>query len=127
MDIVNQQFPQDIRKLSSLKTPEQILKMKKAGQICVTILNTLGDHIKPGATTLDLDKLVGDLMKKYSAELDRSDLDGHQYNDEQNAFFQINDVIARGMASDTPLQAGDIVSVDISLKKDGWCGDTTKM
>ena len=42
-------------------------------------------------------------------------------------FFTRNNIIARGTATDEPLRHGDILGIDISIKKDGWCGDTQKM
>lgn len=116
-----------LENLAHVKTLDQIAKMKEAGRICAEILNILGDHIKPGVTTRQLDKLAGELMAKYGTELDRQDLEGHTYSDEQNVFFTLNNVVARGMASDEPLKSGDIIGIDLSLKKEGWCGDTQKM
>ncbi|MEA2909359.1 MAG: methionyl aminopeptidase, partial [Bradyrhizobium sp.] len=73
-----------LSELARIKTPEQIAKMKEAGRICAEILNTLGNHIRPGVTTRQLDKLAGDLMARYGAELDRQDLEGYDYAAEQN-------------------------------------------
>jgi methionyl aminopeptidase len=127
VNILESQAKKPIHELSKIKTPAEIAKMKEAGRICAEILNILGDHIKPGVTTRQLDKLAGELITKYGAELDREDLEGYNYADEQNVFFTLNNIVARGMADDTPLNAGDILGIDISLKKDGWCGDTQKM
>ena len=127
VNILARQEKRPMSELAHIKTPEQIAKMKVAGSICAEILNILGDHIKPGVTTRQLDNLAGDLMAKYGTELDRQDLEGNTYSDEQNVFFTLNSVVARGLASDEPLEAGDIIGIDLSLKKDGWCGDTQKM
>lgn len=126
-DILIEQAKKDIRELSPIRTPEQIAKMKEAGRICAEILNLLGEHVKPGITTKELDDLALKLMKQYGAELDREDLEGYNYAEDQTVFFTLNNVVARGMASDEPLKAGDILGIDLSLKKDGWCGDTQKM
>jgi methionyl aminopeptidase len=127
LNVLIEQEEKPLSELARIKTPEQIAKMKEAGRICAEILNTLGDHIRPGVTTRQLDKLADDLMARYGAELDRQDLEGYDYAAEQNVFFTLNNVVARGMASDEPLRAGDSLGIDLSLKKEGWCGDTQKM
>ena len=127
MNILTEQEKKPISELAHIKTPEQIARMKEAGQICAEILNILGEHIKPGVTTRQVDKLAGKLMSKYGTELDRDDLEGNNYSSEQNVFFTLNNIVARGMASDEPLKAGDILGIDLSLKKNSWCGDTQKM
>ena len=125
--ILTQQLTRPMSEMAHIKTPVEIAKMKEAGRICAEILNILGDNIRPGVTTRYLDNLAGELMAKYGTELDRADLEGHVYGETQNVFFTLNNVVARGMASDEPLQAGDILGIDLSLKKEGWCGDTQKM
>lgn len=128
MDILKEQEKSDLSELTYIKTPEQIAKMREAGRICAEILNLLGDHIKPGVTTRQLDKLAHDLIvDTYQAEVDRTDLEGFSYADDQSVFFTLNNVIARGTASDEPLQHGDILGIDMSIKKDGWCGDTSAL
>ncbi len=127
MDILIKQTEMDIHKLSPIRTPEQIAKLKEAGRICAEILNTLGEQVKPGVTTRELDNLALKLINQYQADLDREDLEGYNYGEDQTVFFTLNNIVARGAASDEPLKAGDILGIDLSLKKDGWCGDTQKM
>ena len=116
----------DLHQLSPIRTPEQIAKMKEAGRVCAEILNLLGEAVEPGITTKELDELALKYMTQYDAELDREDLEGYNYSNNQTVFFTLNDVVARGMASDIPLKSGDILGIDLSFKKDGWCGDTSK-
>ncbi len=127
MDILIKQTEMDIHKLSPIRTLEQIAKLKEAGRICAEILNTLGEQVKPGVTTRELDNLALKLINQYQADLDREDLEGYNYGEDQTVFFTLNNIVARGAASDEPLKAGDILGIDLSLKKDGWCGDTQKM
>ena len=126
-DVLLEQMKQDIKSLSPIRTPEEIGKLREAGRICAEILNLLGEHIKPGVTTKELDDLALKYMHGYGAELDREDLEGYNYAKEQVVFFTLNNVVARGVASDTPLKSGDILGIDLSVKKDNWCGDTQKM
>lgn len=126
-NILQHQKKQLISELLRVKTHDEIIKMKCSGNVCAEILNILGDYVRPGVTTRELDNIAGELMAKYGAELDRSDLEGYVYTDTQNVFFTLNNIVARGMATDEPLKAGDILGIDLSLTKDGWCGDTQKM
>lgn len=127
MSILIEQAGMDIHKLSPIRTPGQISKLREAGRICAEILNILGDQVRPGITTRELDNLALKLIHQYGADLDREDLEGYNYGEDQTVFFTLNNIVARGAASDAPLKAGDILGIDLSLKKDGWCGDTQKM
>ena|SRR3990167_49917 len=127
MDTLIEQAKIDIRKLSPIRTQEQIAKMKEAGRICAEILNLLGEQVKPGVTTRELDNWTLKLIHQHGAELDREDLEGYNYAEDQAVFFTLNNIVARGTASDEPLKAGDILGIDLSIRKEGWCGDTQKM
>ncbi len=126
-NVIMEQTELDIKKLSPIRTPEQIEKMREAGRISAETLNLLGEQIKPGITTKELDILALKYIQQYGAELDREDLEGYNYGEDQAVFFTLNNIVARGMATDIPLKAGDILGIDLSLKKEGWCGDTQKM
>lgn len=114
--------------LISIKTPEEIDKMREAGRIAAQVLVELTPHIKPGVTKSQLNKIAYDLIVvKYKAEIDREDLEGNDYASYAAVSFGHNEIIFNGEVDDHPLQVGDIIGVDISIKKDGWCGDTQRM
>ncbi len=128
MTILTDQEKIDIRTISPIRTPAEIQKMKTAGNIAAQILNILGEHVKPGITSRELDKMAHDLIiNDFKAEVDRTDLEGHQSHSSQCIYFSRNEIAARGEVDDVPLKQGDIFGIDLSLKKDGWCGDTQKM
>ena len=128
MDVLISQMKQDVNTISHIKTPAEIAKMREAGRISAEILDALDEYVKPGVTTRQLDKIANDLVvKTYHAEIDRADLEGHVFSSEQAVFFSLNHVIARGECSDIPLKKGDILGVDLSIRKDDYCGDTQKM
>lgn len=126
-DDIVKQLKLDIKHISPIRSPQEIAKMREAGAVCAKILNLIGEQVRPGVTTRELDILAGKLMEEFGVEPDREDLEGYDYIDDQNVFFTLNNVVARGMASDEPLKSGDLMGIDLSLKKDGWCGDTQKM
>ncbi|GKZ27275.1 methionine aminopeptidase 2 [Aspergillus brasiliensis] len=110
-----------------LKTPEEVAKLRKAGWICARILEDISPHVQPGVTKSQLnDKLHDLIVNKYEAEVDREDLTGYDSSSFASVSFSHNDIAFNGEASDEPLKRGDVFGIDVSIKKDGWCGDTSR-
>ena len=112
----------------SIKTPDQIAMMREAGKICAQILSELTPHVKPGVTSQHINDIAYDLIvNKYGAQVDREDLSG--YDSSQYACISIahNEIAFSGEPSAIPLKTGDLFGVDVSVKKEGWCGDTQRM
>lgn len=125
--IILDQQTRNKNELCSIKTSKEIKKMKEAGQICARILIELGEFIKPGITTISLDKICRDLIEnKYKVQIDRSDLEGNDNSNISSFSYSRNHVVAFGELDDVPLQRGDVFGLDISIKKDGWCGDSAR-
>ena len=126
--ILVQQLNKDQKNLYTIKTPEEIEKMRIAGNIAAQILEILNNHVKHGVTTRELDAITYDLItNRFNAETDRTDLEGHDANSSQCIYYNHNEIIARGEINDNKLKNGDIFGIDLSLKKDGYCADTQKM
>ena len=120
-----QKAPKD---LYTIKTPEEIEKMRIAGRLAAKVLEDLGEMVKPGITTRQLEQTCRDLIvKKYGAEIDRTDLEGNSLSEFECFTFTRNHVFGLCAVDDAPLQKGEIFGLDISLKKDGWCGDTSRV
>jgi methionyl aminopeptidase len=114
--------------LISIKTPDQIAMMREAGKICAQILSELTAHVTPGVTSQHINDIAYDLIvNKYDAQVDREDLSG--YDSSQYACISIahNEIAFSGEPSKIPLKTGDLFGVDVSIKKEGWCGDTQRM
>jgi methionyl aminopeptidase len=111
-----------------IKTPEEIKQLKVSGGICAKILDEISPFVKPGATKRQLNDQIEDLIHdKYSAEVDRLEADAqHSASDRIAACFGHNNIIANAEPDHQPLQIGDIFGIDISIRKNGWCGDTRK-
>lgn len=111
-----------------IKTAQEIEKLKISGSICANILDEISPFVIPGVTKKKLNDLIHDLIcNKYSAEVDRLETDAEtNASDRISACFGHNNVIVNAEPDNIPLQIGDIFGIDISIKKNGWCGDTRK-
>ena len=109
----------------SLKTPEQIEKMRVAGKMAAEVLEMIGDHVKPGITTGELDKICHDYIvneqKAIPAPLNYKGFP-------KSICTSVNHVVCHGIPSDKKtLKDGDIVNIDVTVIFDGYHGDTSKM
>jgi methionyl aminopeptidase len=116
----------------SIKTADEIDKMRAAGHVCARVLEDISPHIVPGVTLDELNTLTRSLIvDTYGAEADRlvaaaDEGTGMASTTRVAACFGLNDIVANAEATDRALQAGDLFGIDVSARKDGWCGDTRK-
>ena len=107
-----------------LKTKEEIEQMRVAGRLAGEVLRMIGPHIKPGVTTGELDEIchrhITEVQDAIPAPLNYRGFP-------KSICTSVNDVICHGIPGDKVLKDGDIVNVDITVIKDGWHGDTSKM
>jgi len=109
----------------TIKTPEQIEKMRVAGKLAAEVLEMIVPHVKPGATTEDLDRLchdyIVDVQKAVPANVGYKGFP-------KTICASVNHVICHGIPSPGKvLKDGDIVNIDVTVIKDGWHGDTSRM
>ena len=97
--------------------------MRKAGQLAAEALDMLVEHVKPGATTEELDDLV------MAFAHDRGAIPAPlNYRGFPKAICtSINHVVCHGIPNSKPLKEGDILNIDVTLILDGWHGDTSRM
>ena len=111
----------------SIKSPAEIAMLRSAGAICAKILEILGPHVRPGVTKKELNKIAHDLIvNKFEAEVDREDLTGYDCSDFASVSFSHNEIAFNGEATELPLKRGDLFGIDVSIKKEGWGGDTAR-
>ena len=115
----------------SLKTPEQIEKMRIAGRLAGEVLDMIGPHVQPGVTTEQLDRLCHDyivnVQKAIPAPLGYGGGPGRMPFP-KSICTSINHVVCHGIPTEKKtLKKGDIINIDITVIKDGWYGDTSKM
>lgn len=103
-----------------LRTAKEIEKMRKACIISAGALQVAGEAVKPGVTTYEIDQIAYRYIKKQGAEPNFLNL----YGFPATACISINDEVIHGIPSKTRvLQEGDIVSIDLGAKVDGYNGD----
>lgn len=108
----------------SIKTPDDIAKMRIAGRLAAQVLEMIEEHVKVGVTTDELNTLchnyIVDVQQAIPAPLN--------YNGfPKSICTSINHVVCHGIPNDKPLKDGDIINIDITVIKDGYFGDTSKM
>ncbi|MDX1633430.1 MAG: type I methionyl aminopeptidase [Marinobacter sp.] len=109
----------------TIKTPEEIEKMRVAGRLAAEVLEMIGDYVKPGVTTEELDRICHDYIvneqKAIPAPLNYKGFP-------KSICTSVNHVICHGIPSEKKvLKNGDIVNIDITVIKDEYHGDTSKM
>ncbi|MDP3705747.1 MAG: type I methionyl aminopeptidase [Legionellaceae bacterium] len=111
--------------MTLIKSPEQIEKMRIAGQLTAKVLEAVSDIIKPGMTTMDIDTFCEDYIRNTLKAIPGSK---GQYGYPYSVNTSLNHVICHGMPSDNQiLKKGDIVNVDITVIYEGYYGDSSKM
>jgi methionyl aminopeptidase len=113
----------------TIKSPEEIEKMRIAGRLAAEVLDFIGPHIKPGVTTAEIDRLCHDYMTEVQqtipAPLNYAPPGYRPYP--KSICTSVNHVVCHGIPGDKRLKAGDIVNIDITVIKDGYHGDTSRM
>jgi len=107
------------------KTPEQIEKMRVAGRLTAEVLDMIGDYIKPGVSTGEIDRICHEhIVNKQDAVPAPLNYKGFP----KSVCTSVNHVICHGIPDDKKiLKKGDIINVDVTVIKDGWYGDSSRM
>ncbi|MCL2633769.1 MAG: type I methionyl aminopeptidase [Oscillospiraceae bacterium] len=107
----------------SIKSPKEISLMMKSCEISARALEFAGSIIRPGISTWEIDKALGEFIKSRGARPSFKGL----YGFPGNACFSINDELIHGIpAKRRILKSGDIVSIDVGAFKSGFHGDNTR-
>ena len=112
-----------------LKTLEEIEKMRVAGKLASEVLDFITPFVKPGVTTGELDALCHDYMvnvqKTIPAPLNYTPPGYTPYP--KSICTSVNHQVCHGIPGDKKLKSGDIVNIDVTVIKDGYHGDTSRM
>lgn len=107
-----------------IKTPEEIAKMRVAGQLAVEVLDMIAPYVQEGISTNELNRLCHDyivnVQKTIPAPLNYRGFP-------KSICTSVNHQVCHGIPTDRPLKDGDIVNIDITIIKEGYHGDTSKM
>lgn len=107
----------------TVKTPEQIEKMRESGKIVAEVLEEIAKHIKPGISTIELDKIALDYIISRGAK--PSFLHYHGYP--ASICASIDDVVVHGIPKkNLVLQEGQIIGIDVGAVKNGYHGDAAR-
>ncbi len=113
----------------TIKNEAEIAGMRVAGRLAAEVLDLLAPHMKPGISTEAIDKIAHDHIVHEQgaipAPLNYAPPGYTPYP--KSICTSINHQVCHGIPNDRPLKNGDIVNVDVTVIKDGWHGDTSRM
>ncbi len=113
----------------TIKSAEEIEKMRVAGRLAAEVLDFIEPHVKPGVTTEELDRLchayIVDEQRAVPAPLNYAP-PGYQPFP-KSICTSVNHVVCHGIPGEKRLKAGDVVNIDVTIIKDGYHGDTSRM
>ncbi|WP_295361830.1 type I methionyl aminopeptidase [Arenimonas sp.] len=109
----------------SLKSPEDIERMRVAGRLAAEVLQVVAPHVKPGVSTAELDRICHDHIVNVQGAIPANV--GYK-GFPATVCTSVNNVICHGIPSESKiLKDGDIINIDVTVIKDGWHGDTSRM
>lgn len=111
-----------------LKSPREIELMRAAGGLVHDILDEIEEHIRPGVTTAELDRLASQRIEQAGATALFLGVKNPQASFPFPASIcsSVNEEVVHGIPDDRPLDEGDIVSVDCGVRLKGYCGDSAR-
>ncbi len=113
----------------TIKSADDIERMRLAGRLASEVLDFIEPHVRPNVTTDELDRLCHDYMvgvqKTIPAPLHYAPPGYTPYP--RSICTSVNHVVCHGVPGDKRLKAGDVVNIDITVIKDGFHGDTSRM
>ncbi len=108
----------------SLRTAEELAMSRRAGHLAAEVLHMLGQHIRPGITTDEIDRMCHDHIVNVQQAIPANvGYNGYP----KTVCTSVNHVVCHGIPSAKQLKKGDIVNVDVAVRKDGWFGDCSRM
>ena len=111
-----------------INSAEDIEHMRESCRLASQVLDHIAPHIRPGITTLEIDRLGLECMNQQGT---KSATIGYQPPGmvpyPGHLCTSVNHVVCHGIPNDKPLKKGDVMNIDITVIKDGWHGDTSRM
>ena len=108
----------------TIKTPEEQDKMRVAGRLAADVLDMIGDYVKPGITTNE----INEICHKHITEVQDAVPAPLNYRGfPKSVCTSVNHVVCHGIPGERRLKSGDAVNIDITVIKDGFHGDTSRM
>ncbi len=108
----------------TIKSPEEQERMRTAGRLAAEVLDMIRAHVVPGVTTEELDRLCHDYIVHVQKAIPANvNYKGYP----KTLCTSVNHVVCHGIPGDRVLKGGDIVNIDVTVIKDGFHGDTSRM
>ena len=107
-----------------IKTLEQQGKMRIAGKLASEVLDMIGDYVKPGVSTLELDQICNNYIVNTQETIPANV--GYR-GFPATTCTSINHVVCHGIPNEKGLKNGDILNIDVTVIKNGFHGDTSRM
>jgi methionyl aminopeptidase len=108
-----------------LKNDKQIAQMRVAGQLAAEVLAMIREYVVPGVTTEELDRRCHDYIRRVQ-KATPANVGYHGFP--KTLCTSVNGVVCHGIPNEREvLKDGDIVNIDVTVIKDGWHGDTSRM
>ena len=108
----------------TIKTPDEIAKMRVAGRLAAEVLEMIGPHVQAGITTGELDAICHDYIVNVQHAIP-APLNYRGFP--RSICTSVNHVVCHGIPGDRKLKDSDIINIDITVIKDEYHGDTSKM
>jgi methionyl aminopeptidase len=108
----------------TIKTPDEILKMRTAGRLAAEVLEMIEPQVREGITTAELDRICHDYIVNVQHAIP-APLNYHGFP--KSICTSVNHVVCHGIPNEKRLKSGDLINIDITVIKDGYHGDTSKM
>ncbi len=108
----------------TIKNPQEIEKMRVAGRLAAQVLTMIEPHVKAGVTTAELDAIC---HRYIVDELDAVPAPLNYRGFPKSVCTSVNHVVCHGIPGNKKLKAGDIINIDVTVIKDGFHGDTSRM
>jgi methionyl aminopeptidase len=108
----------------TIKTPEEIVKMRVAGQLAAQVLSMIETRVQPGVTTGELNDICHDYIVN---ELQAVPAPLNYRGFPKSICTSVNHQVCHGIPGDRKLKKSDIVNIDVTVIKEGYHGDTSRM
>ena len=107
----------------TIHAPEDFAGMRRAGRLAAETLDMIADHVRPGVSTAELDRIIHDYTIDHGATPATLGYRGYP----KSCCISINHVVCHGIPSERKLKDGDILNIDVTCILDGWYGDSSRM
>ena len=108
----------------TIKTADEQKKMRVACRLAADVLDMIGEHVVPGVTTEELDRICHDYIVNVQQAIPAN---VNYRGFPKTICASVNHVVCHGIPSDKRLRAGDILNIDVTVIRDGFHGDTSRM